>query len=392
MLDAKGVMQPYQEPRSYRGWLLGMLVLIVFAAFGGVVAYAWLEGLPGSGGGEPPLIRAEAEPYRRAPNDRGGLPVANVSSSIVSVLRPKSEPPRVERLLPPETPMALETADPEVPAEDVADEAVDEEVSLPPNPVLTEDAKTPAPPAEPQDGRSQLAVLTPDPVPAPPPAAAAPAPTAPIPVPRPGQPASAPPGDIGGLIAALPPPAAPAPAPPSNVRRPGASEPSARTAAASPEPPARPAPPARAAAPPPPPRTAASARSEPPARATPPDRPTPPARVAALPPRLNSPEPSTPPARQPPSDGASSAGAGIYRLQLTAVRSETGLTQAWTQLRQRYPILGGVSPAVERTDTSSGPLFRLQAGPFQSREAAANACSAIRSGGGQCFIVGPMAQ
>ena len=51
-----------------------MLVLgiVVFAAFGGVVGYAYFKGLPGIGG-EPPLIRADAEPYRHAPDDRGGL-------------------------------------------------------------------------------------------------------------------------------------------------------------------------------------------------------------------------------------------------------------------------------------------------------------------------------
>jgi cell division septation protein DedD len=83
-------------------------------------------------------------------------------------------------------------------------------------------------------------------------------------------------------------------------------------------------------------------------------------------------------------------GSGIYRLQLVAVRSEGGLTQAWADLRQRHPALNAVNPQVERTDTSSGPLFRLQAGPFTSREAAANACGSIRAAGGQCFIVGPI--
>ena len=99
------------------------------------------------------------------------------------------------------------------------------------------------------------------------------------------------------------------------------------------------------------------------------------------------PESATPDPAQP-----SSAGAGVYRLQLTAVRSESGLTKAWADLRDRYPAaLASVSPEVERTQTSSGPLFRLQAGPFSTREAAANACGAIRSTGGQCFIVGPIA-
>ncbi|MFZ1427164.1 MAG: hypothetical protein WAS21_10385, partial [Geminicoccaceae bacterium] len=105
VLDAKGVMEPYREPRGTRSWFILILGVVVFAAFGGVVGYAYLHGLPGIGG-EPPLIRAEAEPYRHAPSDRGGLAVPNASSSIVSVLRPTNERPRVERLLPPETTVA----------------------------------------------------------------------------------------------------------------------------------------------------------------------------------------------------------------------------------------------------------------------------------------------
>jgi hypothetical protein len=73
------------------------------------------------------------------------------------------------------------------------------------------------------------------------------------------------------------------------------------------------------------------------------------------------------------------------------VRTDSGLTQAWAQLKQRYAgALAAVSPRIERVDTTSGPLFRLQAGPFASREDAADACSTIRAGGGQCFIVGPV--
>ena len=88
VLDAKGVMEPYEEPRQARGWLILLLGIVVFAAFGGVVGYAYYKGLPGIGG-EPPLIKAERGAYRRAPDERGGLAVANANSSIVTVLRPQ---------------------------------------------------------------------------------------------------------------------------------------------------------------------------------------------------------------------------------------------------------------------------------------------------------------
>ena len=64
MLDAKGVLEPYQEPRESRGWLILVLGVLVFAVFGAVVGYAYFRGLPGIGG-EPPLIRAAAGPFPR---------------------------------------------------------------------------------------------------------------------------------------------------------------------------------------------------------------------------------------------------------------------------------------------------------------------------------------
>jgi hypothetical protein len=324
VLDAKGVMEPYEEPRQARGWLTLILGVVVFSLFGGVVGYAWFSGL-GEAGGEPPLIRAEAGPYRRAPAERGGLEVANVSSSIVSVLRPKAEPPRVERLLPPETPMALEAAPPE-------------EDEVPPAP-----SAMPAPPASTADEPA-------------PPVTKEPAPPAAV--------TEAPPADAA--------PAEPPPAPADVANKPV------------PEP--KPEPPAQLAAPEPAPTALPPPR--PPASAAP-ARPAPP--VPPAPQRLARVEPTATLPARPASPPPSARGGDLYRLQLTAVRSESGLTQAWAQLKQRYPrVLANLSPKVERVETSTGPLFRLQAGPFTTREAAANACSGIRESGGQCFIIGPV--
>jgi hypothetical protein len=336
VLDAKGVVEPYREPGQGRGWLTLLLGLIVFAAFGGVVGYAYLNGLPGVGG-EPPLIRAAAEPYRYAPNDRGGLEVANASSSIVSVLRPQNEGPRVERLLPPEPELGLESVEPEAEA---------------------------APAAEP----------TPRPVPSDT-AALAPAPLPDKPAAAPDEPVGA---DTGAATTVLVPPAKPEP--PVQL---AAREPPATIGALPRQEPALPAPVEPQPARPPAPPTPARATTAPVA----PEAVAAPLAPGAGPQRLVRADPAAPVTSQ-----RASAGAGIYRLQLTAVRSESGLTRAWADLRDRYPTaLAAVSPQVERTQTSSGPLFRLQAGPFADREAAANACVTIRSTGGQCFIVGPIA-
>lgn len=349
MLDARGVMEPYREPRDGRSWFILILGIVVFAAFGVVVGYAYLNGLPGAAG-EPPLIRAASEPYRRAPSDRGGLEIANASSSIVSVLRPTNERPRVERLLPPETGVAMEA------------------------PATT--SASPPPPAG-SLGRVEPPSVADAPISAMP----TPAPAAPTALPGAVPVPMAKPGTMAQLSAEEPEatvkPAPSLPAPTSSPSR-------TPLAAATAPPPAPPA--AVATAPPPPaPPPAAPRRLTPELGAPPPAQPAPQRIARTEPPAQAAPAP-------PPAAPRAGDSGGIYRLQLAAVRSDGGLSQAWADLRQRYPsALGAVNSQVERTDTSSGPLYRLQAGPFPNREAAANACASIRAAGGQCFIVGPLA-
>lgn len=331
MVDANGVVEPWQEQRRGRGWFVLLLGVVVFAAFGAVVGYAYFRGLPGIGG-EPLLIEAAEGPYRLAPSNRGGLAVPNANSSIVTVLRPRSEPPRVERLLPPEAATALESAEP------------DTEAEAPITTLATRDGATGTPAA---GGET----------------AGVPAPGALYPRSKPVVPepvVSVEPADT--TISPVEPSAPPLEA--ATDREPGADAPD-----------------------PPPPEVATSESpttlAVPPPQALPAPPPSP--APASAPQRLVRVDPAEPTALRP------AAGGGIYRLQLAAVRSDGGLTQTWADLRQRYPAaLGGVNPQVERTDTTSGPLFRLQAGPFVSREAAVDACGSIRGSGGQCFIVGPI--
>jgi len=356
------VMEPYKEPRGTGSWLTLVLGALVFAVFGGVVGYAYVNGLPGMGG-EPPLIRADAEPYRHAPSERGGLEVANSTSSIVNVLRPNGEPARVERLLPPETPMAVET--PEPPDE-------------PPPPP----AAAPAPPPR----TAAAAAPTVEPTPTPPPTAASPAP-----VPPPAA-VTAPREPLAAAPAVAPPPAA-------TVAADAPSEETPPAAAGAPVPVVKPDAPRQLAAVEPPsasvaaqPRRPAATQAAPAAEQPPPQRATPAAQRPAAQASPAAPAPQRQARAEPRAPAANLVG-DVYRLQLVAVRTDAGLTQAWAQLRQRYPqALASVDPRIERTDTTSGPLYRLQAGPFRTREDAANACGNIRAGGGQCFIVGPVPQ
>lgn len=368
-------------------WLLWLAGLVVFGLFGAVVWYAYVEGLAGLGG-EPPLVRAEAGPYKRVPDDRGGLDVANQSASVIDVFRPPSEQPQAEALPPPPQP---------TPPLDPTEE--DRRLAAPPD--APDPATLPPPRAEPAPAPEpprELATPTPDPVPLPPPAAAEAAPGEPPAAPAPAPAAEEPPAlaadteeapvvPRGGWIPA------PRPTPPGQVaqapRVPERRAPPPALEAR--EPPRvvvpRPEPPPRqvAAVPPPrPERPPQAAPRRPPEREAQPRRsPPPPPRPAA---GVEPPQPLVPPApAAPPAPARSSA----YRLQLLALRSEGAMGQAWSQLRQRYPtVLSDLSPSIERIATVSGTMYRLQAGPFASREAASDACAAIQSQGGQCFVVG----
>lgn len=353
MLEAKGAMEPYREPRKSGGWLTIVLGAVVFAVFGAVVGYTYVNGLPGMEG-EPPLIKADGGAYRHAPDERGGLDIPNASSSIVNVLKPKGEPPRVERLLPPETPMAVESTDEPPKAPEPAPAPA-------PAPALRA-----APVAPPTAAPPTAVAAAPKPA-TPAPAAATPAPAKPVADSKPA-PAPEPQRQVAAAApSAAPPAAAPPAAAPTALVPPAVPQPTPPAPAPAAAPVAAPTPAPRAAAPAPPPA--------PPA----------PVRQARVEPAAPAPAPAPAP--------VSAGGGSIYRLQLVATRSDSGLTQAWAQLKQRYPAaLASADPRIERTDTTTGPLYRLQAGPYASRDDAAGACSTIRAGGGQCFIVGPLSE
>ena len=95
---------PEAPPRRGRGWSLLLAGGAVFGLFGGVVWYAYTQGSAALVG-DPPLVRAQAGPYKHVPEDRGGLQVENQTASVINVFHPpaSSEPP-VAEILPPAPP------------------------------------------------------------------------------------------------------------------------------------------------------------------------------------------------------------------------------------------------------------------------------------------------
>lgn len=176
-------------------------------------------------------------------------------------------------------------------------------------------------------------------------------------------------GAVGGGNAAGGTTAAPVPPPPQAVASASGSAPAA---------------PAKAA------KTSAS--GPPPAKAAPPP-PSSPGKTAEA-----KVKPAPRPAVAPPPREAVASRTGANRppprVQLGSYRSAADAERAWKRLSTREkPILGAVGPFVARADLGDrGVFYRLQAGPFESVEAARAACARLKQRKLGCLVVRPAAR
>lgn len=168
-----------------------MIALVALAGFGGVVWYAYDQGIRQTAApGATPLIKADAGPTKVRPDQPGGMDVPHQDKLVLNSLPEgdKGAPP-VERLLPPaETPLPRPTASAPAPSA-AANPALPPKIGPTPPPVAVPavapviPAPAPAPAATAPSPTQQAAA-------APPPVAAAPtpvaAPAAPAPRPAPG--------------------------------------------------------------------------------------------------------------------------------------------------------------------------------------------------------------
>ena len=112
---------------------------------------------------------------------------------------------------------------------------------------------------------------------------------------------------------------------------------------------------------------------------------TPPAKDAAPkapPAQVASTTPSAPAAAKPP------AAASGVRVQLGAVGSEDAAQKEWDRIRKaNSDILGTMSPSFVRADLGDkGVVYRIQAGPLASTDAAADLCSKLKTRNVGCFV------
>lgn len=197
--------EAFDEPRagmSGRAKLFATgAVVIGLVAVVAVGWFAFQEGIRSGAEEAAPVVRAATEPFKRKPDDPGGLDVPHQDKLVFNRLAPGQVQEPVERLLPPPEEPAERPQAPEI--EVVQSAPVDGPQAAPETVVVPE--RIPAQTVSPEQSTEQAVVVAPPPppppapvvapeLPAPPPAAAKPSPkpeVAPKPVQKPAATASA---------------------------------------------------------------------------------------------------------------------------------------------------------------------------------------------------------
>jgi hypothetical protein len=95
---------------------------------------------------------------------------------------------------------------------------------------------------------------------------------------------------------------------------------------------------------------------------------------------------ATPPSA-PPAAKASTAPISGAKIQLAAVSSEDAAQKEWDRLKKSSGgLLDSVNPAFVRANVGDKVVYRIQAGPLASAEAAADLCSKLKARNVGCFV------
>jgi SPOR domain len=82
------------------------------------------------------------------------------------------------------------------------------------------------------------------------------------------------------------------------------------------------------------------------------------------------------------------AAGGDYRIQLAAVRGQSDAKRAWDLfMGDLRPVLGDVAPIFERAETANGVFYRVQIGPFASQQTAESLCEELKQHNASCFVI-----
>ena len=383
---------PLESPgRRRRLWSI-LPACAGFAVFGAIVWLAYQDASLGPPVGEPPLIKAAAEPIKLPPDQAQQTTLAAEQGTIGRLWSDAEQADQPERLLPPpEEPLAPPVVEQPAIAEQVLEQPAAQPASEPA-------AGSPAMEAGREDADAGVAAV-PSEVPAAIPDSAALQPSSDESL-QPSSDESLEEAEaaLDRLLAEVTgvsedadapgAPPAPAEAAPGDMETPAdreespPGEPATTTAvvptaerAAPAVPPEKPAAEAPAAAPRASPevRPAGAVSGAPAAGAPAPERSTETAALSGAGPPL------APPPIVPDGD---------FRIQLAAVRGEDDARRAWNLFMVDLgPVLSRVEPIFERAETANGVFYRVQIGPFASQETAENLCDELKQRNASCFVI-----
>lgn len=85
------------------------------------------------------------------------------------------------------------------------------------------------------------------------------------------------------------------------------------------------------------------------------------------------------------------AGAGAFRIQIGAMRTEEEARQVWESVRRKHvDVIAGKTMSISRVELAErGVFFRVYAGPLADRDAARDACTKLVRAGTGCLVVPP---
>ena len=375
---------PVESPgRARRLWSV-LPVCAGFAVFGAIVWLAYQDASLGPPIGEPPLIKAAADPIKLPPEQVQETTLAAEQGAIGRLWSDAEQADQPERLLPaPEAPLSPPLIEQPVIAEQTLEQPAGQ-------PAREPAADTAATEAAREDSDASVT---------------APSAEAPADVPDSGAPQPATAESLQEAETALdrllaevtalsegtdaPDGAVTAPAadqdatevPPEREESP-ASKPATTTAAAPTSGHAAPAAPPAKPAPAPPAATAGTSTEVRPAGAltsAPPSEAQAPARPTAAAALSGAGAPISPPPVAPD---------GQFRIQLAAVRGEADAQRAWNLfMADLGPVLSTVEPIFERAETANGVFYRVQIGPFASQETAESLCEQLKQRNASCFVI-----
>lgn len=323
--EGKGLL-----PKKVMRYLPVGIAVIVVAAFGGIVWYAYNSGIKEGSEFAAPVLKPEG-PSKIAPDAPGGEEIPHKDKKVYSLVDNSEVSNRVERLLPPpENPLPNPVNNPPALSKKLEVPATPPTAEAPPPPIPSITAPRPKP--EPQ-------TAVPDPKPASKPELPA--------VPKPAAPkavAAAP-----KAVTEAPATTKEAPPPPKPVEK-AADKPAEKMAEKTAEKPAEMKDSAPAVPPPTPQQTASAA------------------------PDVKAPAPKS-----------------GYRIQLASMRSEESAKAAWDKsVKQHGKVLSALDLIITPVEISGrGTFYRVQAGYLQNKATAQRICEELKSKKTGCLVINP---